>query len=76
MTGTDGIRPASYNAVGSGVFGAISWYRDGPTAGPTDVRIVWEDDRLEQVIADAAEYDLVAVDADPDDDCQPRRSTV
>lgn len=35
------------------VFSAISWHHGGPTANHNDVRIIWEDERLEQVLADA-----------------------
>lgn len=44
----------------------VSWHTAGPTAVPNDVRIVWEAERLEAVLADAAypvEYaDLEAPD--------------
>lgn len=38
----------------SDIFHAISWYHAGPTAIADDVRIVWEDKRREQVLADAS----------------------
>lgn len=50
------------------VFQEVSWHHAGPTAVPDDVRIVWEDDYLEQVLADAeypTEYGEPEVPAAP-----------
>lgn len=120
------------------VFGEVSWSRPGLTAVVGDIRIVWDDERREEVLAnaeyptaygeatvpadpvvvdegdgwkavvpsdrvitrmvhrrndaeyhgfeilgpvelplqDAAEYDLVEVDADPDDDRHPNRPDI
>lgn len=52
----------------SDIFHAISWYQAGPTAVADDVRIVWEDKRREQVLADAehpTEYAEPEVPEDP-----------
>lgn len=55
------------------VVGAVSWYRDGPTAGLTDIRIVWEADRLEQVRADA---EHPTVYAEPDVPAETERTVI
>jgi len=52
----------------SDVFHSVLWHYDGPTAPRDDLRIAWDDDRLEAVLADAeypAEYDPPELPDDP-----------
>jgi len=52
----------------SDVFHSVLWHYDGPTAPRDDLRIAWDDDRFEAVLADAeysAEHDTPELPDDP-----------